>query len=245
MKKDIIINNINKFMKAKGIKQNWIADMLDMNTMTINNILNFKSKRVDLDELENIANALDLTIDELSKEYFEEPKDVFDDLKMEEDFNIIKYPINNKELGGFVYKTDREFPLNFSEIEDLFNIEPKEICKLLIQAKSIILYYTNCFGFHAKKSNGKYYALDFFNKNDVVIFLEPIIREMNYKDTKEIQPWYLDYFRALKNKVKALIYIDEKDYINLLKIGKPSLSNIELRVKTAFLNAFNTKYLLI
>lgn len=27
-------------------------------------------------------------------------------LKMEEDFNIIKYPIKNKELGGFVYKTD-------------------------------------------------------------------------------------------------------------------------------------------
>lgn len=27
-------------------------------------------------------------------------------LKMEESFNIIKYPINNKELGGFVYKTD-------------------------------------------------------------------------------------------------------------------------------------------
>lgn len=27
-------------------------------------------------------------------------------LKMEEEFNIIKYPINNKELGGFVYKTD-------------------------------------------------------------------------------------------------------------------------------------------
>jgi len=27
-------------------------------------------------------------------------------LKMEEDFNIIKYPIDNNELGGFVYKTD-------------------------------------------------------------------------------------------------------------------------------------------
>lgn len=27
-------------------------------------------------------------------------------LKMEEYFNIIKYPIKNKELGGFVYKTD-------------------------------------------------------------------------------------------------------------------------------------------
>lgn len=84
MKKDILITNINKFIKAKSIKQNWIADMLDMNTMTINNILNFKSKRVDLDELENIANVLDLTIDELSKEDFEVPKDVFDDLKTEE-----------------------------------------------------------------------------------------------------------------------------------------------------------------
>lgn len=84
MKKDILINNINKFIKAKGIKQNWIADMLDMNTMTINNILNFKSKRVDLDELENIANVLDLTIDELSKEDFEAPKDVFDNLTIQE-----------------------------------------------------------------------------------------------------------------------------------------------------------------
>lgn len=84
MKKDILINNINKFIKAKGIKQNWIADMLDMNTMTINNILNFKSKRVDLDELENIANVLDLTIDELSKEDFEIPKDAFNDLIIEE-----------------------------------------------------------------------------------------------------------------------------------------------------------------
>ncbi|MRY42657.1 helix-turn-helix domain-containing protein [Clostridium beijerinckii] len=84
MKKDILINNINKFIKAKGIKQNWIADMLDMNTMTINNILNFKSKRVDLDELENIANVLDLTIDELSKEDFQAPKDVFDDLTIQE-----------------------------------------------------------------------------------------------------------------------------------------------------------------
>ncbi|MRY42658.1 ImmA/IrrE family metallo-endopeptidase [Clostridium beijerinckii] len=27
-------------------------------------------------------------------------------LKMEEDFNVIKYPIKNKKLGGFVYKTD-------------------------------------------------------------------------------------------------------------------------------------------
>lgn len=84
MKKDILINNINKFIKAKGIKQNWIADMLDMNTMTINNILNFKSKRVDLDELENIANVLDLTIDELSKEDFQVEKDVFDNLTIQE-----------------------------------------------------------------------------------------------------------------------------------------------------------------
>ncbi|KIL07495.1 hypothetical protein SR42_00110 [Clostridium botulinum] len=133
---------------------------------------------------------------------------------------------------------NKKFPLNFSEIEALFTKEPKDICKLLIKSKSIILYDTNCFGFHANISNGKYYALDFFHKDDVVIFVEPIIREMNYKNTKQIPSWYLEYFKQLKKKVKALIYIDERDYINLLKIGKPSLTNIEPRVKTAFLNGF-------
>lgn len=133
---------------------------------------------------------------------------------------------------------DRNYPLNFSEIEDLFVKDPKEICKLLIQSKSIILYDTNCFGFHANISNGKYYALDFFDKNDVVVFVEPVIREMNYNNSNQIQPWYLDYFKALKNKVKAFVYIDERDYIDLLRIGKPSLTKIEPRVKTAFLNAF-------
>lgn len=133
---------------------------------------------------------------------------------------------------------NRNYPLNFSEIEDLLSRDPKDICRLLIQAKSIILYDTNCFGFHANVSNERYYALDFFNENDVVVFVEPIIREMNYNNSNQIQPWYLDYFRALKDKVKALIYMDERDYINLLKIGKPSLTKIEPRVKTAFLNAF-------
>lgn len=84
MKKNIIINNINKFMKAKGIKQNWVAEMLDINKMTISNILNFNCKKVDIDELEYIANVLDLTIDDLSKEYFEVEKDVFDDLTIQE-----------------------------------------------------------------------------------------------------------------------------------------------------------------
>lgn len=135
-------------------------------------------------------------------------------------------------------ETDRNYPLNFSEIEDLFIKDPKEICKLLIKAGSIILYDTNCFGFHASISNGKYYALDFFNENDVVVFVEPVIREMNYNNTNQIQPWYLDYFKSLNGKVKALIFIDERDYISLLKIGKPFLSNIELKIKTAFLNAF-------
>ena len=50
MKKDILINNINMFIKAKGIKQNWIADMLDMNKMTISNILNSNCKKVDLND---------------------------------------------------------------------------------------------------------------------------------------------------------------------------------------------------
>ena len=135
-------------------------------------------------------------------------------------------------------KLGREYPLNFSEIESLFTMELKDISKLLINSKSIILYDTNCFGFHAKKFTEKYYAFDFFNKDDIVIFLEPVIREINYKDTNEIPTWYLDYFIELKNKVKALIYIDERDYMDLLRIGKPSLNNIEIRLKNAFFNAF-------
>lgn len=84
MKKETLINNINMFIKAKGIKQNWIADMLNMDKMTINNILNFKSKKVDLDDLENIANVLDLSIDELSNENFEVKQDVFDNIQNQE-----------------------------------------------------------------------------------------------------------------------------------------------------------------
>lgn len=81
MKKDIVINNLNAYIKEKGIKQNWIADMLDVNKMTISNILNFKTKKVDLDELENIANVLDLTIEELSHEDFHIKEDIFNDIK--------------------------------------------------------------------------------------------------------------------------------------------------------------------
>lgn len=134
---------------------------------------------------------------------------------------------------------DRNYRLNFSEIEDLFINDPNEIFKLLNRANSIVLYDTNCFGFHANISGGKYYALDFFNENDVVVFASHIIREMNYNSTNQIQPWYLDYFRALNNKVKALIFIDEADYINLLKIGRPSLNKIKEKIKYIFLNSFN------
>lgn len=84
MKTKIIINNINMFIKAKGIKQSWIAEMLDTNKMNISNILNLKAKRIALDYLESIANVLDLTIDELSKEDFKIKEDVFDTLKIEE-----------------------------------------------------------------------------------------------------------------------------------------------------------------
>ncbi|AOR25043.1 helix-turn-helix domain-containing protein [Clostridium taeniosporum] len=84
MKTNIIIDNINMFIKAKGIKQNWIAEMLDTSKMNISNILNLKAKRIPLDDLESIANVLDLTIDELSKENFKVKEDVFDTLKIED-----------------------------------------------------------------------------------------------------------------------------------------------------------------
>ncbi|MFA9396847.1 MAG: hypothetical protein ACERKV_01080 [Clostridiaceae bacterium] len=129
-------------------------------------------------------------------------------------------------------------PLNFKDIEDLFEFDFKQICKLLNQARSIILYDTNSYIFHCNKPNGRYYALDFFNKDDVIIFVEPIIREMKDKRTNKILDWYLGYLKELKNKVKALIFIDEKCYIDLLKFGKPSLTNTEVKIKQAFSSAF-------
>lgn len=65
-----IINNINLYIKEKNIKQTWIADMLGMNKMVLSNILNLKNKNVSLEVLNNIANALDLTIEELSQDSF-------------------------------------------------------------------------------------------------------------------------------------------------------------------------------
>jgi hypothetical protein len=52
--------------------------------MSISTILNFNRKHVYLNELENIANVLDLTIDELFKEDFEVKQDVFDNMQIEE-----------------------------------------------------------------------------------------------------------------------------------------------------------------
>lgn len=131
----------------------------------------------------------------------------------------------------------RNIPLDFSDIKDLFEDNPKEICKLLIKARSIIFYDTNSFAFHSNKKE-RYYALDFFSSEDVVVFINPILREMNYKDTEKFPPWYSNYFKALREKVKSFILLDEKQYINLFKIGKPHVENVDIRIKQAFLNAF-------
>lgn len=132
---------------------------------------------------------------------------------------------------------DRKIPLDFPNIKNLFEDNPKDICKLLIRARSIIFYDTNSFAFHSTKKE-RYYALDFFHSEDVVVFINPILREMNYKDTEKFPPWYLNYFKALREKVKSFILLDEKQYVNILKIGKPHIENIDIRIKQAFLNAF-------
>lgn len=132
---------------------------------------------------------------------------------------------------------NKNIPLDFNSIENLFEINPREIFKLLLRSESIILYDTNSFAFHCNKKS-RYYALDFFSSKDVVVFIHPILREMNYKESKKFPPWYLDYFKELRKKVTAFIFLDEREYINLLKIGKPSLKNIEVRIKEAFLSAF-------
>ncbi len=134
-------------------------------------------------------------------------------------------------------QSDKRIPSDFSDIRSFFETNPKEIFKLLIQAESIILYDTNSFAFHSNKKD-RYYALDFFHSKDVVVFIEPVLREMNYSESGKLPPWYLDYFKELREKVKAFIFLEEKEYINLIKISKPSQNNVEVRVKQAFLSAF-------
>ncbi len=64
---ETMIRNLNMYISENHIKQNWIAEMLSMNKMTLNNILNMKKKNITLDELSQIANLLGLSLQELKE----------------------------------------------------------------------------------------------------------------------------------------------------------------------------------
>ncbi|WDV45725.1 helix-turn-helix transcriptional regulator [Clostridiaceae bacterium M8S5] len=64
---DIIICNINKYIKKKYIKQTWIAETLGVNKMNISNILNGRKRNVTLEELNSILEVLDLSFGEVSR----------------------------------------------------------------------------------------------------------------------------------------------------------------------------------
>ena len=63
--KNTIIDNINKHLELRGVKQIWIAEMIDMNPMVLSNILNKKNKKIDIETLDQIANALHVDLQEL------------------------------------------------------------------------------------------------------------------------------------------------------------------------------------
>lgn len=63
--KNTIIDNINKHLELRGIKQVWIAEMIGMEPIMLNNILNKKNKYIDIDTLEEISNVLDVDLKEL------------------------------------------------------------------------------------------------------------------------------------------------------------------------------------
>lgn len=79
---ELIIKNINKYIEVKRIKQTWIAEVLDTHKMNISNILSGKKKKVTLDELKSIIDALDLKFEDVSNINFD-PKSIneysFDD----------------------------------------------------------------------------------------------------------------------------------------------------------------------
>jgi len=68
---NLIINNINKYIKENHIKQTWIAEQLNTHKMNISNILSGKKKNITFDELNSIVELLDLSIDDVNKESYQ------------------------------------------------------------------------------------------------------------------------------------------------------------------------------
>lgn len=140
---------------------------------------------------------------------------------------------------------NRNIPTDFNTIEELFETNPSEIPKLLGQANNIIIYDTCTFAYHSNKYDGRYYSLDFFNSNDVVIFLDSVLREMKYKDTQMFPQFYIEYFRELRGHVKAFIFIDERNYIDLLKYKFSTNDEVNVILKTAYACAFQQNNLIL
>lgn len=79
--REINFENISRKLKeirlSKGLTQEYVADMADVNTSHISNIENNRVK-ISLPTLIHICNALDVTVDSILAEEYKEPSTVLE-----------------------------------------------------------------------------------------------------------------------------------------------------------------------
>jgi len=133
-------------------------------------------------------------------------------LRMEEDFNIIKYPISNKKLGGFVYKTDNNLfcfinsnqPRNFQNfvlIHEYYHlIHNESLQKNLIDA--ILLDEDESINLIERKAN--YYAslilLESLREN-----YNKFIYDRKFK-LEETLPYLIDLYKLPKKTILIRLF---------------------------------------
>ena len=59
---------LKKYIKAKGVKQKWIADKVGVSEVTLSNWVKMKTTPSD-DNMEKLSKVLDLDISEIAKLY--------------------------------------------------------------------------------------------------------------------------------------------------------------------------------
>jgi predicted XRE-type DNA-binding protein len=93
-----IVKNINKYIKNSKIRQQWIADALNISKMNLSNILTLSKKNIDMDTLVSIANVLDLNFDDLKNINYE-PESLLDteERDMEPEYIALCEKILNEE----------------------------------------------------------------------------------------------------------------------------------------------------
>ncbi len=130
------------------------------------------------------------------------------------------------------------FTNNFAEIDNVIWFDLSNVSIGLYSGNRIIFYDTNSFYFHSLPDCERYYALDFFSNDDIIIITKTILIELINVETNNLPETYILYFKQLAQTVKNIIFIDEKDCVSLLKSKYQDTALIFKIIKKVYSFAF-------